>query len=37
MTEAARYDMTGNKVSEAYKGIVIILYTDGTRTKVLNK
>ena len=36
-TEAARYDMTGNKVSEAYKGIVIILYTDGTRMKVLNK
>lgn len=36
-TEAARYDMAGNKVSEAYKGIVIILYTDGTRMKVLNK
>lgn len=36
-TEAARYDMAGNKVSEAYNGIVIILYTDGTRMKVLNK
>lgn len=35
-TEVARYDMGGNRVTENYKGVVIIRYADGTRTKVLN-
>ena len=35
--EVARYDMSGNRVTKDYKGIVIIRYADGTRAKVLNK
>lgn len=34
--ECARYDMTGAKVDDSYKGVVIIVYTDGTRVKKVN-
>lgn len=35
--ECARYDMTGAKVDESYKGVVVIVYTDGTRVKKINR
>ncbi len=33
VSEIARYDINGNKVSNNYKGVVIVIYNDGTRKK----
>lgn len=35
--EIGRYDIQGRKVSEDYKGFVIIRYSDGSVRKILNK
>ena len=35
--EVARYDVNGNKLNSPQKGINIILYSDGTTNKVLEK
>lgn len=35
--ELARYDMTGAKVDDSYKGVVVIVYTDGTRARRINR
>lgn len=34
VSEIARYDINGCKVSDKYKGIVIVIYSDGTRKKI---
>ena len=34
-TETGRYDLQGREVNDAYKGIVIIRYSDGTAAKTL--
>ena len=35
--ECARYDMTGAKVDESYRGVVVIVYNDGTHVKRINR
>ena len=34
--EIGRYDVNGRAVSEDYKGLVIVLFSDGTCKKMLN-
>ena len=36
-TEVGRYDLTGKAVSEDYRGIVIVRYSDGTTTKTVQR
>lgn len=35
--ETGRYDLNGRPVSDSYKGITIVRYSDGSTTKVMNK
>ena len=35
--EVARYDVNGNKLNSPQKGVNIILYSDGTTNKVIEK
>ena len=35
--EIARYDLQGNKVTDQYKGIVIVQYSDNSVRKILQK
>lgn len=36
-TEVARYDLTGKAVSEDYRGIVIVRYSDGSTSKMVQR
>lgn len=36
-TELCRYDLTGAAVDNGYKGVVVIVYSDGSRSKAYSK